>query len=54
MTSFLDAYRTEVDGNDVERGVGCSLEHAAEATREAIRAEGLHGVNHHAACTAAA
>lgn len=54
MARFLDAYGTEVHGDDVERGVCGTLEHATEAAGETVRAQGLHGVDHHAAGTAAA
>ena len=54
VSGLFDANGTEIDGDDIERCVGGSLEHATEATGKAVRAQVLHGVDHHAAGTAAA
>ncbi len=54
MARLADADRAEVDGKDVEGGVGGSLEDAAQATNEGVGTVGLHGIHHHAACAAAA
>ena len=54
VAGLFDAYGTEIDGDDVECRVGSALEHATETTGKAIRAQVLHGVNHHAAGTATA
>ena len=54
MARLLDSHRTEVHCDDVERGVGGSLEHATEAAGKTVGAESLHCVDHHAAGTASA
>lgn len=54
MTGLLDAYGTEVHGDDVEGGVGGALEHATQTAGETVGAKGLHGVDHHAAGTTTA
>jgi len=54
VAGLFDSDRTEVHRNDVERRVGGSLEHATEAAGKTVRAEVLHGVDHHATGTASA
>ena len=54
MAGFLDTYRTEVHGDNVEGRVCCSLEHATEASGKTVGAERLHGVDHHATSPATA
>ena len=49
MARVAHADGAEVDGEDVERGVGGALEDAREASHEGVGAVGCHGVDHHAA-----
>lgn len=53
MACVLDAHRTEVDGEDIERRVGRALEDARQSTHERVGSVLRHRVDHHAACTAA-
>ena len=54
VACFFDAHGTEIDSDDVECRIGGSLEHATEASGKAVRAQVLHGIDHHAAGTATA
>ena len=53
MAGVADSDGAKIDGQDVERGVGGSLEDARETTHEGVGAVLLHGIDHHAAGTAA-
>ena len=53
MACVAYAHRAEVDGQDVECGVGAALEDAAQAAHKRVGTVGGHGVDHHAACAAA-
>ena len=46
MTSVFYAYRTKVNGENVERGVGAALENARQAPHKRIRPVGGHRVDH--------
>ena len=54
MARVLDAYTAEIDGEDVEGGVGGTLEDAAQSASKAIRTVGCHCIDHHASRTASA
>ena len=54
MAGVLDIHTTEIDGQDVERGVGRTLERTAEASHQAIGTVGRHGFDHQSACAATA
>ena len=54
MAGVLDAYRAEVDGQDIECGVRRTLENARQASYERVGTIGCHGINHHTAGTRAA
>ena len=53
MAGVAYAHTAEVDRQDVERGVGGALEDTAEASHEGVGPIGGHGIDHHAAGTAA-
>lgn len=48
MACVANADRAEIDGKDVERGVGGALEDAGEATNEGVGSVSGHRINHHA------
>ena len=52
MTCISDANTSEIHCEHIECGVGASLEDAAQATDEGVRAVCSHSVNHHSPCTA--
>src|SRR5690554_6426210 len=54
MPGFADAHRTKIDGDDVEGGVGSTLYGGGETARKGVDSKGLQGIDHHAACSAAA
>ena len=54
MARILDAYTAEIDSEDVEGGVGGTLEDTTQSASKAIRTVGSHCIDHHAACTASA
>src|SRR5690554_3284254 len=54
MPGSADAYRTKIDGDDVEGGVGSALYGEGETARKGVDPKGLQGIDHHAACSAAA
>ena len=54
VARVADADGTEVNGEDIEGGVGGTLENTAETAHEGIGTVSLHGVDHHAAGPAAA
>ena len=54
MARVLDAYTAEIDSEDVEGGVGGTLEDTTQSASKAIRTVGSHCIDHHAACTASA
>src|SRR5471032_2913934 len=43
ITRLADAHRAEVQGHDIEGGVGRSLEHASEAADKGVDAVSIHG-----------
>src|SRR5450830_2190037 len=47
ITRLADAHRAEVQGHDIEGGVGRALEHASEAADEGVDTVSIHGVDHH-------
>src|SRR3954470_12912066 len=47
VARFADSDRAEIQGDDVERGVGRPLEDAGQAADEGVDAVGLHRVDHH-------
>lgn len=49
-----DAYRAEVDGEDVEGGVGRASDGGGEFANEGVCAVGLHHVEHHSATATSA
>ena len=53
VARLADTNGTEIDGEDVEGGVGCPLEDARQAANEGIGAVLIHRIDHHAACSAA-
>ena len=54
MAGLADAYTAEVYSEDVEGGVGSTLEKAGETAYEGVGAIGGHGIDHEATGTAAA
>ena len=50
MTGVANADRAEIDGKDVEGGVGGALEDAGKTTGKGVGALGGHGIDHHATC----
>ena len=53
MARVAHADATEINGQDIERGVGGSLEDATQPAHKRVGTKGGHGVDHHAARTAA-
>ena len=53
VAGLADTDRAEIDGEDVEGGVGCALEDAGEAAYEGVCPVLLHGIYHHTARSAA-
>lgn len=54
IAGVLHGYCAEVNGDDVERGIGRALENAREPSCKRVWTEILHRVNHHSPRTAAA
>src|SRR5690554_8191980 len=54
MPGSADAHRSKIDGDDVEGGVGSALHGGGETARKGVDPKGLQGIDHHAACSAAA
>ena len=53
VTRVADAHTAEVNGENIERGVGAALENARQAPHKRIRPVGGHRVDHHSACAGA-
>lgn len=53
MSGLFDSDRSEVNRDDVKRGVGGSLENTTQMPDETVRTVSFHRVDHHAARSAA-
>ena len=47
MTGVFDTHTAEIDGEDVERGVGRALEDTAQTPYKRVGTIGSHGIHHH-------
>ena len=54
VTCVFDTHASEVNGKDVEGGVGGTLEDTTQSASKAIRTVGSHCIDHHTTCTASA
>lgn len=54
IARFGDAYAAEIDGQDVEGGIGGTAHHAAHAAYKRVDSELLHRINHQSVGSAAA
>ncbi len=54
MACVFDVDAAEIDGEDIEGGVGSALEDATESSDEAVGSVGVHGFEHQSSCSATA